>query len=192
MTFFQKFLNALLRVQSVLSAPQSLLSSRRIRAEHPDDTKFIFGQGALAGHRLYAAKADLTACEVIAVYNALIYLGSSKRFETVRCEFLRRGSLTLGFVGFFGGNPYSIKRVLKNFDVAHEPVLPDEMNRDGGYIISFFNGKHPSLHTIFCTRTDGKWLGYNIHSNDRRPMPFDPQKLTAQFIRGYRLEDIHK
>ena len=192
MTFFQKFLNALLRVQSVLSAPQSLLLPHRIKAEQTGDCNFIHGQGALAGHRLYAAKANLTACEVIAVYNALIYLGRPKRFETVRREFLRRGSLTLGFVGFFGGNPYSIKRVLKNFDVAHEPVSPDEMNRDGEYIISFFNGKHPSYHTVFCTRADGKWLGYNIHSNDRRPMPFDPQKLTEQFIRGYRLEDIHK
>lgn len=192
MTRFQKFLNALLRVQSILSIPQSLLLPHGIKAEQPDDPKFIFGQGSLAGQKLYAAKANLTACEVISVYNALIYLGRSKSFETVRREFFRRGALTLWFFGFFGGNPYSIKRALNSYDIAYETVSHDEMNRDGEYIISFFNGKHPSYHTVFCIRADGKWLGYNIHSNDRRPMPFDPQKLTAQFIRGYRLEDIHK
>lgn len=192
MTRFQKFLNALLRAQSILSIPQSLLLPHRIKAEQPDDPKFIFGQGSFAGQKLYVAKANLTACEVISVYNALIYLGRPKRFETVRREFLRCGALTLWFFGFFGGNPYSIKRVLNSFDIAYETVSHDQMTRDGEYIISFFNGKHPSYHTVFCTRADGKWLGYNIHSNDRRPMPFDPQKLAAQFIRGYRLEGIHK
>lgn len=192
MTALQKFLNALLWVQSILSIQQSLLLPHGIKAEQSDDPKFIFGQGSLVGQKLYAAKANLTACEVISVYNALIFLGRPRRFEIVKREFFRRGALTLWFFGFFGGNPYSIKRVLNSFDIAYETVPPDEMNRDGEYIISFFNGKHPSYHTIFCTRADGKWLGYNIHSNDRRPMPFDPQNFAAQFIRGYRLEGIHK
>lgn len=190
MTAFQRFLTALLRVQSVLSGLQSVILPRGGGAQDVGDHRFIFGQVELKGKRLYTAKADLTACEVIAVYNALIYLGHPRRFEQVKREFFRRGALTLWFLGFFGGNPYTIKRVLKSFGVAHEPVSVDGMSRDGAYIISFFNGKHPSLHTVFCTRKDGKWLVYNLHSNDRRLMPFDPKMVQQQFIRGYRLESV--
>ena len=188
MTVVQKLLNALLRVQGVFSVLQSVILPRGGRAANGEEHRFIFGQGELKGKRLYAAKAERTACEVIAVYNALIYLGQSRRFEQVKREFFRRGAFTLWFFGFFGGNPYAIKRVLRSFGIAYEAVTADGMSRDGEYIISFFNGKHPSYHTVFCTRTDGRWVVYNMYSNDRRPTSFDPKKLEQQFIRGYRLE----
>lgn len=188
MTLFQLLLSVLLRLQSVLSGLQSIIMPRGMRGlVSTEQPRFILGQGGLKGQRLYAAKADLTACEVISVHNAMVFLGRPVCFEQVKREFFRRGALTLWFFGFFGGNPYSVKRVLRSFGVACETVTADELSRDGAYIISFFNGKHLSLHTIFCTRTDGKWLGYNLRANDRRPMPFDPKKLEPQFIRGYKV-----
>ena len=189
MTALQKFLCVLLRIQSVLSGLHSLVLPRGGRTVDADEQRFIFGQDELAGKKLYTARAELTACEVIAVYNALVFLGRPRRIERVKREFFRRGALTLWLLGFFGGNPYTIKRVLKSFGVASETVTADSMLSDGAYIMSFFNGRHPSLHTVFCTRKDGRWLVYNLHANDRRPMPFDPKRFERQFIRGYRLED---
>ena len=131
MTTLQKLLNVLLRLQSVISSVQSIILPRGGRAADSEEHSFIFGQGELKGKRLYAAKAELTACEVISVYNALIYLGHPRRFEQVKREFFRRGALTLWFFGFFGGNPYSIKRVLRSFGIAYETVTADGMSRDG-------------------------------------------------------------
>ena len=187
MTAFQKLLTTLLRVQSVISVPHSLILPRRKRRVTSSADGYIFGQDFLNG-RLYLAKESLTACESAAVHNALIYFGRGQTFGAVKREFFRRGALTLWLVGFFGGNPYSITRVLRSFGIAFETVAAGEMSRDGAYIISFFNGRHPSLHTVFCTRENGRWMSYNMHGGDRRPMPFDPSKLENSFIIGYRLE----
>ena len=182
-------LNALLRLQSVLSLPVCLLPVFRM-GNHPTEERqyFIFGQGTLKGQKLYCARANLTACEVVSVYNALIYFGRRYPFEIIKRRFFNRGALTLFFLGLFGGNPYSIGRVLKSFHMDHKAVSPEKMAEDGAYIISFWNGKSdPSLHTVFCVRDGGRFLGYNIHSNDRSPRLFDPEKYGGLFIRIYYL-----
>ena len=182
-------LGALLRVQSAASLPMCLLSAfggkSCVTEEEP---RYIFGQGALKGRKLYCAKANLTACEAVSVYNAMIWLGSGVPFERVKREFLRRGALTLFFLGFFGGNPYSIGRVLKGMGLVYEKVTPEKMVRDGAYIISFWNGSNdPSLHTVFCVRNGGRFSVYNLYSNDSFPRYLDIGKYEKMFIRGYYL-----
>ena len=181
-------LEALLRLQGLVSLPMCALSV--VKKTSPEASGgYIFGQGSLKDRRLYCAKANLTACEVVSVYNALIYLGRGVSFERVRSEYFRRGALTLFFLGFFGGNPYSIGRVLRSFKIKYQKTAPDKMTEDGTYIISFWNGKNdPSLHTVFCVCEQGRLMGYNIYSNDTRPRPLDIEKYKPVFIRGYRLD----
>ena len=183
------FLGVLLRLQSIISLPLCLLSAFN-RTSRPVGERqiYIFGQGELKGQKLYCAKANLTACEVVAVYNAMLHLGKDVPFERVKREYLRCGALTLFFLGFFGGNPYSIGRVLKGMGLAYEKVTPEKMSRDGIYIISFWNGRNdPSLHTVMCVRGGEKLSVYNLHSNDSRPRAFDIEKYEKLFIRGYYL-----
>ena len=189
MTALHGVLGALLHIQSAVSLPMGVLSVfGKISLPTEEKQDFIFGQGALRQLRLYTARADLTACEVVSVYNALIYLGKGVPFERVKREYFRRGALTLFFLGHFGGNPYSIGRVLKGMGLEYERVKPDDMGRDGAYIVSFWNGRNdPSLHTVFCVREQGKLKGYNIYANDTRPRPFDIEKYRGLFISGYYL-----
>lgn len=183
------FLKALLRVQSVASFPMHLLpglhGKSQIKEEKP---QYIFGQGSLKGQRLYCAKANLTACEVVSVYNAMIRLGKGVSYGRVKREFLRQGALTLFFLGFFGGNPYSVGRVLKGMGLSYEKVTPEKTDREGTYVISFWNGRRdPSLHTVMCVRDGGKFSAYNLHSNDRCPRAFNVKEYGELFIRGYYL-----
>lgn len=181
-------LGALLRVQSIASLPMCVLSAFGGKSRVTEELRYIFGQGALKGQKLYCAKANLTACEAVSVYNAMIRLGKGEPFERVRREFLRRGALTLFFLGFFGGNPYSIGRVLKGLGLGYEKVTPEKMDRDGAYIISFWNGrKDPSLHTVMCVRGGGRFSVYNLYSNDNCPRAFDVDKYSGLFISGYYL-----
>lgn len=174
------FLDLLLKLQSaicpriIFKPPFSQLKS-----------DYIFGQGALSGQKLYLARAELTACEVVAVYNALINLKKPQDFATVRRTFFRRGALTLWPLGFLGGNPYSIGRVLGAFGVEFKAVRP-ELFSDGLYIISFWNGpKSLSLHTVFAEIKAGSALIYNMYSNGRAPRAFDVKKLEPFIIRAY-------
>lgn len=183
------FLGALLRVQSVVSLPMCIMSAfhRTVRSNE-EKQRYIFGQGALKGQKLYCAKANLTACEVVSVYNAMILLGKGASYEQIRREFFRRGALTLFFLGFFGGNPYSMGRVLKGMGLDYEKVTPENMDRDGAYIISFWNGRNdPSLHTVMCVRDSERFSAYNLYSNDSRPRPIDIKKYGKLFIQGYYL-----
>lgn len=175
----QSALRLLLRVQSALTAPWGLLAKTfRLNKTQPEG--YINGQAALKGKRLYFAKAEKTACEVIAVYNALIYLKKPADFSLVRSAFLSSGALTLFFFGFFGGNPFSLRRVLKRFGVNSFYTSPE--NTAGGCILSFFNPGSLSLHTVFCERRQTGLFAFNYYSADRLPRKIDPNKINERMI----------
>lgn len=157
-------LNALLRLQSAI-CPRIFARKGERSAEARN---YIFGQGSLKGRRLYLAKAENTACEVVAIYNAVLSLGLSGSFEEVKRAFLRRGALSIWPLGFFGGNPFSLGRVLSAFGIAYEKTR--DISPDGRYILSFYNGpKNPRIHTVFAISERGRLLVYNLYQNDRSP-----------------------
>ncbi len=183
MGVMHKALGGLLRLQSALSFPIGGLFFRPIQEE---SSEFIQGQCALCGQRLYLSRADHTSCEVIAVANASRYLNRPYSFKTVKRAFLLCGGLTLWLVGFFGGNPFSIGRVLKRLGIASERMTTLNLAHDGGYIISFWNGaKKLSLHTVFVEARCGKTRAYNLYGGDKSPRAFDPEKYKELFIRGF-------
>ena len=179
-------LDAALRLQSALTAPLSFAASR---IEYSSDWRFIFGQGKLKGRRLYLARAEDTACEVVAVYNAAGSFGLMASYDCVRRAFFARGALTLFPLGFFGGNPYSIGRVLRYFGIKSCAVRHEELDRDGSYILSFWNGAEKlSLHTVFFRVINGTAEAYNLYPSDRAPRRFDPGERRGLIIRCLRLE----
>lgn len=184
----------LLKIQSIISVPQGLIFGL-FRPKTPLPEGFIYGQGSLKGRRLYLAKAENTACEVIAVHNALTFSGVPSSYESVRSAFMSSGALTLWPLGFFGGNPYSIKRVLKRFGISARAIPPkkieDEIGKTGPacLIISFFNPGSLSLHTVFCELRGRDLYAYNLFSGSRSPQKIEVGKMRRQILRAWALEE---
>lgn len=165
----------ILRLQSLLSAPIWLAAGIFPIKTGVVKGGYIYSQASLKGQKYFLARAEYTACEAVAIYNALIYLKKPTEFDRVRSAFLTSGALTLFFVGFFGGNPYSLGRVLRRFGVQAQYVKHDEIT-EGGCILSFFNRGSLSLHTIFCERRSDGFYAYNLFPSDRAPRRIDPSK----------------
>lgn len=182
MTAAHAVLQALLRLQSLLCAPLAVMRPK-IRG---GEGGYIFGQGSLKGQRLYLAGAENTACEAVAVYNAAKSFGIGVSLGDVERAFLARGALTLFVLGFFGGNPYSIKRVLSRFGLRAKKEDPRLILGDGRYILSFWNGKKKlSLHTVFIRVEGGAAEIYNMYPNDRAPRRVEPKCPEGLSIRLY-------
>lgn len=172
-------LKVLLRAQSAI-CPRIFPK----RSKSCENREYIFGQNELGKERLYLAKAKYTACEVIAVYNALVNSGLPGSFLEVRKAFFRRGALALWPLGFFGGNPYSIGRVLSAFGAAYKRTA--DISADGKYILSFFNGpENPSIHTVFAVYESGKFRVYNLYASDRAPRLADLKSQERLIITAY-------
>ena len=188
MRFLQLLLEILLRIQSALSLPLSVFGAFGTAYPISEKTPYIFGQARLSGKRLYLAPAELCACEVAAVYNALIFLGRPRGFDEVKQAYFRLGALALWPFGFFGGNPFSIKRVLKRFGVEAKSVSEKSLSEDGCYIVSFWNGaKKLSLHTVFVTVCGGEKRAYNLFGRDAAPRRFEPASRHGLYIRCVRI-----
>ena len=144
----------------------------------------IFGQGSLKGRKNWLALADLTACETVAVYNALNLSGRGIAYSAVRRSFLFCGALTLWPLGFFGGNPYSIGRVLRRFGIKTKRLRFDEAAKST-CIMSFFNPRSLSLHTVFVRQTGSGPIAYNLYGSDKAPRRFDPETERTSFIAAW-------
>lgn len=150
---------------------------------------YIFGQYSLKGMRFFLAPAENTSCEAVAVYNAAASRpDGGKAYIQVKRLFLSCGALTLWPFGFFGGNPYSLGRVMRKLGIAAKRVEADKAVIKGNYIFSFFNGKSPSLHTVFVVN-DGKTIvAYNLYGKDIAPRRFNPEKYRREIITVYRIQ----
>ena len=193
-TKLQKFLEFALLLQKVVSFAIGDIcafanigaTSNRIDA-YDEDFKYIYGQDELVGKDFFLRDASKSACEVIAVYNAMIYLGCGRPFEEVKETFQRCGVVTLGF-GWVGSNAFSINRVLRDYGLTFEMTTPSQMGADGGYIISYWNEEDKAkYHTVFVVYENGKARVYNEYKDDTKTYSFDISKYADNFICGYYL-----
>lgn len=153
------------------------LANRLIRKQHPyTDTagnpKYIYGQGndEIAGLPFGMSKIEDSGCEVIAVYNAMIYLGDSELFPDVVRYFEDRGSFC---GGLFGTHVNAIPQYF--FEKGHSAIahyasqISDFSDFDkalditGAGIFSFFTGRNTlNVHTVFIIKNaDGTISVYN-------------------------------
>ena len=126
-------------------------------------------------------------CEIIAVYNTKLLLGSEyvsmadtiKTFEEQRALFMQKSA-----DGKLGGNPYSISQVLASEGIKYKEINGFYGVKEPGiYIVSFWNSMEATsgLHTIAIeVYNDGTAKYYNNGGENK----FNEQEI---FIAGYKV-----
>lgn len=119
------------------------------------------GLGEIAQLKCGLSTMSFSGCEVIAVCNALEYLGIPQDICTVH-DFMRR---YLILFGFFGCNIYCLGGALNHFGAEY--TKSKSADNAEAFIISSWTGKpfRSSIHTVFCIRSDDKIKVYNRYNN---------------------------
>lgn len=133
------------------------------RAAPPETGKMINGQalGAVSELRYGICHMSFNGCEVIAVHNALVYLGIPKPLAEI-AFYMERFRILLGF---FGCDPFKIGRALRYFGAENTRTkTPGDAK---AFIITFWTGIPflSSVHTVFCIRTDKEIEVYNRYNS---------------------------
>lgn len=125
----------------------------------PECGKMINGQalGEVANLKYGLFTMSLNGCEVIAVCNALCYLGKPQPIVEI-ARFMERYSVLLGLCGC---NVYRVGRGLAKFGAEFEKVR--EIGDARAFVISYWTGRPlmSSIHTVFCTQENGEITVYN-------------------------------
>lgn len=129
------------------------------RTEVPEFGRMISGQacGAVSGFRYGICPMSFNGCEVIAVHNALVWLGIPQKLADIAFRMERFRVL----MGLFGCNAYKIGKALSFFGA--ENTRSRDTAESSAYIVVFWT-KRPflsSIHTVFCVRTDNGTEVYN-------------------------------
>ena len=133
------------------------------RVEQPEFGKMINGQakGRVSSLRYGICSMGFNGCEVIAVHNALVYLGKPQPLKDV-AFFMERFRVLMGF---FGCNAFSLGKALEHFGAAYVRVKSvDDAN---AFIMTVWT-RYPFLsmiHTVFCVREAGVIKVYNRYNN---------------------------
>lgn len=146
-------------------------------ADTPELGKMINGQalGAVSEMRYGICRMSFNGCEVIAVHNALVYLGIPQPIAEI-AFYMERFKMLLGF---FGCSPFKLGRALKHFGA--ESVKAKSPGYAEAFIITFWTGKPflSSIHTVFCIRTDKGITVYNRYNSSHSAELFKNLEAVA-------------
>ena len=133
---------------------------------------YLNGQEVCIGSKYKIGSSTIsdTGCEALAAYNALYSLGTTdvKLSEVI---YIMEQNGVLVNKGKYGGNPYSLDRVLAEYDVNSEFVDIDECTKQGTYIFSYVNQdlsdgtKTKSVHTVASYYDGDTYFVYNDENN---------------------------
>lgn len=117
-------------------------------------------RGAVAEMRYGLCPMSFNGCEVISVYNALVWL---KR-PVPLCDVAFYMERFKVLYGIFGCNVYSIGKALQHFGVVcgrSEKYADSDI-----FIVSFWTGRMllSSVHTVFCVQKNGFIQVYNRYN----------------------------
>lgn len=141
---------------------------------------------------LYGTTMDNNGCEVIAVNNALNLMGFQTSIVDLVKTFQKNNIVICDFLinGFFGSNPYSLGKALKSNQIKYNIVSLDELNKEGLYIISYWNSinYNSMLHTVaFQSDGKGNYITYNLYGNGKISS-IPPINCIGSYIIGYKLD----
>lgn len=126
---------------------------------------FISGQGKgeISQYKYGLCRMSFNGCEVISVYNLLLYIGRPVNI----CELISYMERFKMLFGIFGCNPLKIGKALDFFKIEYEKSLSENTS---AFILSFWTGTPfmSSIHTVFCERENGIIKVYNRYSNCTR------------------------
>ena len=153
----------------------------------PPDGEMINGQamGRVADLRYGLCRMSFNGCEVIAVYNALVYTGKTAALTDVARHMERYRML----MGIFGCDPYKIGKALEHFGVSGRRVK----NTDGAqaFIMTFWTGVplFSSVHTVFCVKTAEGTKVFNRYNNSEGAELF---RSVSEAAGGHRIITIYR
>lgn len=131
--------------------------------DHTESGKMINGQGrgAVSKYRYGICSMSFNGCEVIAVHNALVYLGIPQKLSDIAFYMERFRML----FGFFGCNPYKLGKALEHFGAVSEKTKT--IGNTGAFIAVFWTGIPflSSIHTVFCIHKENGIESYNVYNN---------------------------
>ena len=174
------------------------LPFRRRNAGFPAVTAPVFGQEALKHAPAGRCTMDHMGCEMIALFNALHFLGRGRPLGEIVRTYERRRWLLLG--GRWGADPYAAGTF------AREDCLPCRVfsgkreqaaflealqaPEDGVFLLSFWLGDtvFSGAHAVTVVRRSGRLWVYNLFNRQKGPLPVtDLRQLRCdhRFIVGY-------
>ena len=145
--------------------------------------------GEVARIRYGLFPMSFNGCEVIAVHNALVYLGIPKPLTDIAFYMERFRVL----MGFFGCNAYKLGKALKHFGAECPRVkTPDDSK---AFIITFWTGRRllSSVHTVFCIRKENGIEVYNRYNSSHGAelcVSMDEVAAKKKTIAVYSIENL--
>lgn len=138
-------------------------------AESPPFGEMINGQGMgpTASLRYGICHMSFNGCEVIAVHNALVYLGIPQQLRDV-AFFMEKYRVLMGF---FGCNAYRLGKGLEHFGAQSTRTRDVSLAESAEAFIVTFWTKLPflsSIHTVFCVRRRAGIEVFNRYNNRSR------------------------
>ncbi len=106
-------------------------------------------------------RMSFNGCEVISVYNALVYMKKERPLYEIAFYMERFRLLS----GIFGCNVFKVGKALEHYGI--NCMRSGEIGSAETFIVSFWTGKRflSSIHTVFCTRTADGINIYNRYNN---------------------------
>ena len=174
------------------------LPFRRRRLPVPPVEAPVVGQCALKQVPAGRCTMDHMGCEMLALFNALHFLGRAQPLEHIIRTFERRRWLLLG--GRWGADPYAIGTY------TAENAIPCAVCRGSGqcedfarlladgscrvFVVSFWLGDtvFSGAHAVTLVRREGKLWGYNLFNGQQAPIPVPDLSCLCyapRFIVGY-------
>ena len=137
---------------------------KNIRRNSEKEDPFVCGGmingqacGTVADFRYGLCRMSFNGCEVIAVYNALVWLGIPHKLADIAAYMERFRML----MGLFGCSPFKIGRALSHFGAECKKIK--DPSQASAYVVSFWTKRRffSSIHTVFCVKTENGTEVYN-------------------------------
>ena len=141
----------------------------------------VTGQAALAHIPAGRCTMDYMGCEIIALFNALHFLGRETPLEALIHTFERRRWLLLG--GRWGASPYAIGSFAREQAIPHTVFRGSRAYADLAqamaegthrvFVLSFWLGDtvFSGAHAVMLVRREGQLWGYNLYNAQAKPLP---------------------
>lgn len=174
------------------------LPFRRRRAAVPQVTAPVVGQAALAHISAGRGSMDRMGCEMIALFNALHFLGQPQPLEEIVRVFERRRWLLLG--GRWGATPFAIGTHAAERGIPHRVFRGRREHEDFSramrhgpervFVVSYWLGDtvFSGAHAALLVRRDGVLWGYNLFNGQQAPLQVPDLTCLCyapRFIVGY-------
>ena len=172
---------------------RSLNYRHNLRNEKPGTSGRLIGdQNGKTGedYRFGLVKARGVACEVIAIHNAKLLLGMDSDLTTTIRD--AQNVFAPVLFGILGTDVYAIGRILRREKVPYERVGRGGMERDGVYIVSFWNSGNPfdGIHTVCFLKGSEGHVSFNQGRGLISLVP--PSVYARRFICAYYLGKAEK